>query len=231
MEKKELLLKCKKVALATFRWFGFVLMELILTGFNLLAVGCVIYYVHYVTGDKQHIEPEAQVVSIKKVHGFYLIQDEDYGGYVERTFPDCTVKFRSKMLQLKDGDVYDGRNKVTDQVEIQWTKAGFMVYYQNKSYPLRTLTKFDASYKNRYGSVKELKEMYAKGGRFYIDVDNRHWIMNLGVLIFVLAIVLFIRYAFSALNKKVFEKERDICLDFIWDITDVPFRKKKKEEN
>jgi hypothetical protein len=51
------------------------------------------------------------------------------------------------------------------------------------------------------------------------------------VLIFVLAIVLFIRYGFSALNKKVFEKERDICLDFIWDITDVPFRKKKKEEN
>jgi len=228
MEQKEKN-KIFSVVIATVRWLGFALFELILTGINLLVIGCVVYYFRYVTGPVERIEPESVVVSIKKVDGFYMIQDEEYSGYVERTFPDCTVKFHNKILTFKNGDVYDGRKKVTDKVEIQGTRSGFRVYYLNKSYPLKTLTKFDGSYKSRYGNVKEYKDMYANNGYFYIDVDNRHWFMNLFALCIVVGIILVFRYGISALTRRIFNKEYCATSDFIYDLPSK-FKKKKTED-
>lgn len=230
MEQKENSKKSFKVAIATLRWLGFVLFQLILTGFNLLVIGCCFYYLSYVTGPIERIEPEAQSVSIKKVDGFYIIQDEEYGGYVERQFPDCTVKFHNKILTFKNGDVFDGRNKITDKVEIQWTRSGYRVYYLNRSYPLKTLSKFDGSYKSRYGSVKEYEDMYANNGRFYVDVDNRHWFQNLVLLLIGVGILLFIRFLLSEFTRYVFRDERETTIDFISSVLRF-FRREKDVED
>ena len=217
MKTKDFFKKLGKVAVATLRWLGFFLFEVILTGLIFLAIYSVYYYYDYVFGDTPHIKPESQTVAIKKVDGFYLIQGEEYGSYVERTFPDCSVKFYSKILTFKDGDVYDKKTKVTDKVEIQGTRMGFRVYYLNKSCPLKTLTKFDGSYEDGYHQVRELKDMYANNGWFYTDVDSRAWFASLILLGVVVCVILFIWYGISHLTTHLFEKERCKASNFLWD--------------
>lgn len=217
METKEFLKKSGKVAIATLRWLGFILFEAILTGLNLLVIYSIFYYCNYVFGDTPHIKPEYQTVSIKKVDGFYLIQDGDYNGYVERTFPDCSIKFYGRILTFKDGDIYDKRTKVTDKVEIQGTRMGFRVYYLNKSYPLKTLTKFDGSYEDGYHRVRELKDMYANNGWFYTDVDSRAWFANLILLGVVLCVIFFVRYGVLLLTRRLFDEENHKTFKFLGD--------------
>ena len=249
MKTKEFLKKCGRVVAKALRWLGFFIFEAILTSLNLLVIYSAFYYYNYVFGDTPHIKPEHQTVSIKKVDGFYFIQDEDYNGYVERTFPDCSIKFYSRILTFKDGDVYDNRTKVTDNVEIQKTKAGFRVYYLNKSSPLRTLTKFDGSYEDKYHRVRELKDMYANNGWFYTDVDSRAWFANLILLGVVICVIFFVRYGVLLLTRRLFEDENHRTFKFLGDkvlvllmaIVALPFvllrslwkkfREKKKEED
>ena len=126
---------------------------------------------------------------------------------MERTFPDCNIKFYGRILTFKAGDVYDNRTKVTDNVEIQGTRMGFRVYYLNKSYPLKTLTKFDGSYEDGYHRVRELKDMYANNGRFYTDVDSRAWFVNLILLGVVLCVIFFVWFGILLLTRRLFDEE------------------------
>lgn len=215
MKTKEFLKKSGKVAIATLRWLGFLLFEAILTGFNLLIIGAVIFYFSYVFGSTPRIEPDHQSVSIKKVDGFYLIQGTDYGRYQESPFPDCKIKFHNKVLEFKSGDIYDGTKCVTDQVSIQGTRSGFRVYYLKHSYPLTTLTNIEGTYHSDWTMTTEKREMYAKDGLFYIDVDERHGIIGFFLLCFVLAVLIVFRKCIVEITRNWFENEYEMASDFV----------------
>lgn len=205
--------KLAKVAIATFRWLGFTLCEIILTGFNLLILGSIVFYFNYVFGSTSRIEPERQDISIKKVDGFYLIQGEEYQQYNERTFPDCKIKFYNKELIFKKGDIYDGNKCITGKVSIQWTKTGFRVYYLNRSYPLTTLTNFEGTYYSGFSKPTK-REMYAKDGIFYTDIDNRHGFLYFMLLCLVIVLLLFFRYGVVNLTRNLFYREFNAIYDF-----------------
>ena len=230
MEQKEKS-PCKigRVVVKSLRWLCFILLEMVITVFNLLIIFSIYYYCSYCFGSKEHIEPDQQTVSIKKVDGFYLIQGKEYGYFHERTFPDCKIKFYNKELTFKKGDVFDGDKCVTDKVAIEWTDVGYRVYYLKRSYPLTTLTKFDGSYKTRYNSIKEGKDMYANGGRFYVDVDERHEFFNFVILVIALIFIIGIRKALVEITNDRFDDEYSLTIGRLYDLPDL-FKKKDKEE-
>lgn len=212
--KTKFLSNFAKVAIATFRWLGFIIFETILTGFNLLILASILFYLNYVFGPTPRIEPKRQDVSIKKVDGFYLIQGEQYQQYDESTFPDCKIKFYNKELEFKKGDIYDGNKCITDKVSIQWTKGGFRVYYLKKSYPLTTLTNIDGDYNSGWSIKPEKREMYAKGGIFYTDIDNRHGFLYFMLLCLVIVLLLYFRYGAVDLTRNLFYREFNAIYDF-----------------
>ena len=221
--------KVRRIIIKSLRWLCFISLEVIITVFNLLAIFSVYYYTSYCFGSTERITPDAQTVSIKKVDGFYIIQGQEYNDYAEKTFPDCKIKFYNKELTFKKGDVYDGKKYVTDKVNIQATSAGFRVYYLNKSYPLTTLTKFDGSYKTRYNSISEKKDMYAKNGTFYIDVDERHEFLNLMLLILALILILGIRKVIVELTNEYLEKEYSMTIGMLYCLPEL-FKKKEEDK-
>ena len=237
MKQNSKLLKALKVTKSIFRWLGFTAFELVLTVLNLSFLVAIAIYLSYSFGSQERIEADDQNVSIKKVDGFYMIQGEEYGYYSERTFPNCKIKFYNKVLEFRNGDVYDGKTKVTNKVSIEKAGHYFRVYYLNKSYPLTTLNKFDGSYKIYFGKspknyrITEKKDMYASNGVFYIDVDERHEIRNFFFLLVVLVIIFFARLGFAEITRNLFEKEYNCCYDVIWGIIGKINSGIKKENN
>ena len=220
--------KISRVVTESLCWLCFILLEMVITVFNLLVIFSIYIYCDYCFGSTERIKPDQQTVSIKKVDGFYLIQGKEYGYFNERVFPDCKIKFYNKELTFKKGDVYDGNKCVTDKVSIEWTDGGYRIYYLKKSYSLTTLTKFDGSYKTRYNS-KELKDMYAKDGRFYIDVDERHEIFHFVILIIALIFIIGIRKAIVEFTNDYFDDEYSSTIGKLYNLPDL-FKKKDKEE-
>ena len=235
MKQNSKLLKTLKVTKTIFRWLGFTVFELVLTVLNLSFFVAIAIYISYSFGSQERIEAEDQVVSIKKVDGFYMIQGEEYRIYAERTFPNCKIKFYNKVLEFRNGDVYDGKTKVTNKVSIEKVGKYFRVYYLNKSYPLTMLNKFDGSYKIYYGKslnnyrITEKKDMYASNGIFYVDVDERHEVRNFFFLVIVLVIIIFVRLLLAELTRNLFEKEYDCCYNALWGIIGKIKLKNKKE--
>ena len=234
MKTKEFLKKCGRVVVKTLRWLGFFIFEAILTVFNLLIIGSVVFYFSYVFGSTPRIEPDRQNVSIKKVDGFYLIQGKEYHRYQERPFPDCKIKFHNKVLEFKKGDIYDGGKCVTDKVSIQGTDGGFRIYYLKHSYPLNTLTNIKGTYYSDWAGTIENSEMYAKDGAFYVDIDERHGFANFLLLCFVLSILIIFRKGLAEITRNWFENEYDITSDFVDDyiigFIGSIFAKKKEED-
>ena len=221
------------VVKSAFRWLGFSFTEIILTVLNLIFIFSIIYYCWYSFGSVQRIEPEEQTISIKKVDGFYLIQGKEYNRYVEKTFPDCKLKFYNITLELKKGDVYHNNKKVTEKVTIDYVGGGFRVYYLNRSYPLTTITNIDGTYELFKNHFEGGKNMYTKNGRFYIDKDERHTIRNFFLLICALVIIYFGRKIIAEIAGNLFEKELKITSNVFWSIIETiqkAFSKKKEND-
>jgi hypothetical protein len=72
--------------------------------------------------------------------------------------------------------------------------------------------------------------MYANNGRFYVDVDNRHWFQNLVLLLIGVGILLFIRFLLSEFTRYVFRDEREATIDFISSVLRF-FRREKDIED
>ena len=78
-------------------------------------------------------------------------------------------------------------------------------------------------------SAKELKDMYAKKGRFYIDVDERHEIMFFLLLIFVLFVLLAFRKILVEVTQNSFESEYSLTIGKLYSLPEL--LKKEKEED
>ena len=150
-----------------------------------------------------------------------------YGGIEIRKI--CKIKFYNKTLEFKDGDVFDGNKRVTDKVSIQGTRGGFRVYYMNKSYPLNTITNIDGLYSSIWSTKTKRMEMYAKDGVFYIDVDNRHWLLSLIALGFVLTVLITLRYSIAEFVRNSFNHEYKLTVGRAIDFLDNLLGRKEED--
>jgi len=231
MEKNLKNKKVIRVISTTLSWLGFILLELILTAFNLFFIFAIYFYFSYCFGSEPRIEPESQTVEIKKVDGFYLVQGLEYNDYAEKPFPDCKIKFHNKILEFKKGDIYDGKKLITDKVTIAWTKAGYRVYYLKKSFPLQTIGTFDASYRSKYNRDIEKKGMYAKNGILYVDVDERHEIITLILLVALLVLIIIGWKAINSIVQEKFTDQYDLTIGRLYDLQEKVLQKSEKKED
>jgi uncharacterized protein YpmB len=197
---KQIFKSIGRVTLNILGWVKVLIFKAIILSLIIVCIGSILFYFSYCYGSQERLERKQQPIGVKKVNCFYIyLMDEN--GYLkfERAFPNVTLKFKNKTLEVKRGEIYDGTQRVTEKVSIESIggKTGYRVYYNNDVYALTTTGSFKSYYFDSWDNLKMNGDMYCDNGLFFVKVDNRHEIAITILMIFMLWIVIWFIFQMS----------------------------------